>query len=443
MEVTVPYKPRDYQLAIHRDTHRFKILVWHRQSGKTTLAITELIKKAILEPGVYLYVAPEKSQAKNIIWKDPTVLFKYLPNELIKKKNEVELTVYFKRTVKTSPGSVFYVEGADNIDRLRGLKPRGVILDEFDQMDPAIWTDVLLPAINQSNGWVIFIGTFKGKGNLWNLLTTLKDPRTNELTPLWDFTNNKKIENENYFADILPYDKNPFFTKEQELIARQTMSPGAFNQEYACLPMEGASNVFGSLKDIMDGSLEPPNESHLYSMGVDLAKTQDYTAVSIIDRNTHHLVFQERWQADWTVTLEKIVQLRNRYNKAHVTIDSTGVGDPITELLLKRGVKCDDFKFSNKSKDQLVTKMGVFFQEKKIHLPPIDVIPNLINELEQFTYELLPSGKIRYSAPGNLHDDEVMSLGLAIWYLKDKPTTDTYSFGTPRMGIPNLDPTVY
>jgi hypothetical protein len=52
-----------------------------------------LVKRAILEPGVYLYVGPEKSQAKNIIWKDPQGLFKFLPTEVVKKKNEVELTI--------------------------------------------------------------------------------------------------------------------------------------------------------------------------------------------------------------------------------------------------------------------------------------------------------------------------------------------------------------
>src|SRR5260370_1297459 len=84
--------------------------------------------------------------------------------------------------------------------------------------------------------------------------------------------------------------------------------------------------------------------------------------------------------------------------------------------------------------------MGVFFSEKKLTLPPVDQIPNLINELEQFTYQILPSRKIRYSAPSGMHDDEVMSLGLAIWPLKDKPTLDTYSIGIPRQSIPNLDP---
>jgi hypothetical protein len=203
--------------------------------------------------------------------------------------------------------------------------------------------------------------------------------------------------------------------------------------------MSGVSNVFPSLVELMQGGLKEKDASHYYSMGVDLAKYKDYTAVSIIDRNTHHLVFQDRWQGDWGSTIEKLILIRKRFNNAHITIDSTGVGDPIAETLARRGVKCDDFKFSNTSKDQLVRKMGIFFSERKIVLPPQDQVPNLITELEQYTYTIMPSGKIQYSAPQGMHDDEVMSLGLAIWYLKDRPTSDLYSQGQATQAIPNLD----
>jgi hypothetical protein len=82
----------------------------------------------------------------------------------------------------------------------------------------------------------------------------------------------------------------------------------------------------------------------------------------------------------------------------------------------------------------------VFFSEKKIKLPPVDQIQNLFTELEQFTYEILPSGKIRYSAPSGKHDDEVYSLALAVWYLKDSPSDDYYSTFQPIQTVPSLDP---
>ena len=42
----IPYRPRPYQKEIHADTHRFKLVVFHRQAGKTLFAINELIKQA-------------------------------------------------------------------------------------------------------------------------------------------------------------------------------------------------------------------------------------------------------------------------------------------------------------------------------------------------------------------------------------------------------------
>lgn len=431
-DLKIPYKPYPYQMEIHKDTHRFKIVVFHRQAGKTTFSLNELIKQAILNPGMYLYVGPDKSQAKNIIWKNPQVLFKFLPQELIKRTNETELTVYLKATQKNVPGSVFFIEGAadqQQIQRIRGISNiKGVIFDEFAQINPIVWTEIVFPILNLSGGWAIFISTFKGKNHFYKLFSEH-----------YDWSNAVQLDDPNWRCWYLPASRNPLFTPEQVALAKQTMPPAQYEQEYECLPMSGTSNVFPSLTDLMTGSLEEVNRSHYYSMGVDLAKYTDYTAVSIIDRNTHHLVYQERWQSAWATTIEKIILLRNRYNKAHITIDSTGVGDPIAETLARRGVKCDDFKFSNTSKDQLVRKMGVFFSEKKIALPPQNQIPNLINELEQFTYEILPSGRIQYSAPNGMHDDECMSLGLAVWYLKDKPITDTYFVGQPNTSLPNLD----
>jgi hypothetical protein len=84
--------------------------------------------------------------------------------------------------------------------------------------------------------------------------------------------------------------------------------------------------------------------------------------------------------------------------------------------------------------------MGLFFSEKKVHLPPEDQIPNLVSELEAYSYEILASGKIQYGAPAGKHDDEVMSLGLAIWGLKDKLETGLFSIVSRPTLTPNLDP---
>lgn len=435
-DIKIPFTPRDYQKLVIEDPHPFKIVVWSRQSGKTTTAINILNKAAITDPATYMYVGPEKSQAKNIIWKDPDGIFKFAPSELIQSKNEVELTIKYKPTSfrsdgKARPGSVFYIEGSDNPDRIRGPKPHGVILDEFDQIDEDLWPTIF-PALNQNNGWAIIMGTFKGKGQLYKLFSKY-----------WDWTTMTPIEDPYFRAFYLPACNNPYFTPEMKAKALSVMPKAMYDQEYDLKPMDGNGRVFPDISPLLVGSLKPRNPYHQYVMGIDLGKTLDYSAVSIIDRNTHELVHQSRWQGDWTTTIDQLLTLRTSYNRAHCVIDSTGTGDPIAEILRKRGVTrahIDDFKFSNKSKDQMVRKMGVFFSEGRIILPSIDQIPNLVSEIEQYTYEISKAGNYRYTAPRGMHDDEVCSLGLAIWYLQDKPITDLLGIGTHNTEVFNLDP---
>ena len=53
--------------------------------------------------------------------------------------------------------------------------------------------------------------------------------------------------------------------------------------------------------------------------------------------------------------------------------------------------------------------------QKGEEISPIPQLKVLVDELEAFEYDILPSGKMRYNAPSGLHDDCVTSLGLATW----------------------------
>jgi len=59
--------------------------------------------------------------------------------------------------------------GAENPDALRGLYLDGVLLDEYADMNPIIWTSVLIPALTDRQGWAIFIGTPKGMNHFYKL----------------------------------------------------------------------------------------------------------------------------------------------------------------------------------------------------------------------------------------------------------------------------------
>lgn len=66
-------------------------------------------------------------------------------------------------------GASIRLYGADNPDALRGPYLDGVVLDEFAQMKPDVWSSVIRPQLADRNGWATFIGTPKGKNEFWKL----------------------------------------------------------------------------------------------------------------------------------------------------------------------------------------------------------------------------------------------------------------------------------
>lgn len=155
-------------MEVHQNLKRFNVVVLHRGAGKTYLCLNELLKAAHLcnTNGLFLYVAPEKQQAKDVAWSDLKKLAAPIAGLKIR---EDELSITFPDT-----GAMIRLEGADKPDRLRGQHPRGVVLDEVGQMKQDVWYEAIFPAIQRNNGWVIFIGTFKGE----NLFTEIYDKGT-------------------------------------------------------------------------------------------------------------------------------------------------------------------------------------------------------------------------------------------------------------------------
>jgi hypothetical protein len=161
--ITLDYKPRSQFEGFHDRQERFAILVAHRRCGKTVACVNDLLVHAVRtnQPDArFAYVAPLFSQAKDIAW---TYLKKYSAPLLAAEPNETELRVDLVN------GSRIRLYGADNPDRLRGLYFDGVVLDEYADMRPSVWTEVIRPMLSDRTGFAVFIGTPKGKNAFWEL----------------------------------------------------------------------------------------------------------------------------------------------------------------------------------------------------------------------------------------------------------------------------------
>jgi hypothetical protein len=175
-QITMPYQPHEKQSEIHSDPHRFKVVVCGRRFGKSTLALNHVLDKAIREPnGRYWIIAPTYGQAKSIYWREG--VSKWIPREIIKKKNETELYI------ELINGSIIELKGADNEDGLRGAGLDGVVLDEYASMKSHVWSEIIRPTLVDKQGWAIFIGTPKGYNHFYDVYM-----ETDDQYKSWRFT---------------------------------------------------------------------------------------------------------------------------------------------------------------------------------------------------------------------------------------------------------------
>ena len=157
------YRPRNPQRLIHKAVKesRFTVVVAHRRMGKTVSAINQLIHSALIcekDSPRFAYIAPTYAQCKRIAW---DYLLKYT-RPLGAVANIAELRVDFM-------GRRISLYGADNPDSLRGIYLDGVVIDEIGDVNPAIFSEVVRPALADRLGWCMFIGTPKGNNHFKDL----------------------------------------------------------------------------------------------------------------------------------------------------------------------------------------------------------------------------------------------------------------------------------
>lgn len=200
-------KLHDTQFQVATDTHRFRIVCAGRRWGKSTLAQLIALQWATKDVGTVWIVSPTYRQGKQIHWNE---LNKIVPREWVLKKNEVDLSITLKN------GSVIELKGAENPDALRGVKLRGLVIDEIASIRnwDWLWQEVLRPTLTDYEAPALFISTPKGFNSFYELYEEGNKP--GGLYKSWRFTS---------------YD-NPYIPKEEIDNAKKELTEDTFAQEY-------------------------------------------------------------------------------------------------------------------------------------------------------------------------------------------------------------------
>lgn len=190
--------------------NRFRVVVAGRRWGKTHLARTELLARALtFGPGRYWYVAPTLKAAKDMFWEDLKAACD--PTWQARGPNESELSIDLRN------GAELRIHGAEDPDALRGRGLRFVVLDEYADMRPETWSTVLRPSLADHKAPALFIGTPKTFNHFHELFE-----RGQSSEPRWS----------SWWSLQAKSSDNPTLDPAEIADARATTDPRTFRQEY-------------------------------------------------------------------------------------------------------------------------------------------------------------------------------------------------------------------
>lgn len=368
-------EPHINQQRILDSKSRFRVVMCGRRFGKSELAQIE-ITMAALEGKQVAYITPTYQLAKTFFSK----LIKAVPFE----HNKSDLVITFP-----NDGRVEFFTG-ERLDNLRGRKFHLAVIDEASFI-PNLeegWLNAVRPTLTDYIGGSLFLSTPRGRNYFYSLFM-------------------KGGENEWESFKFSTYD-NPYIDKGEIDEARNQLPSAVFNQEYLADPMDNAANPFGS--EHIQRCIKPLSTKQTMYYGIDLAKSVDWSVIIGLDISGDVTEFH-RFQKDWKQTRDIILQIdRNK----PVLIDSTGVGDAITEDLQRHFNAMEGFKYTAQSKQQIMELLAHQIHQKAVGFP--DGV--IRQELDIFEYQFTSTG-VRYNAPSGFHDDCVNALALAV-RCKDK-----------------------
>lgn len=202
-EPILNYKPRDCFMEVHNKKWKHGVVIAHRRAGKTFSAVAELLDRAYHAPPLpsglpqqVLYTSPQLDQALQ----NSLPLFTTIGKEFIADINKGDSTITLINGAR-----IIYC-GAKTIEKVRGLYLTGWLSDEVQEPIEHAYTDIIYPALADTDGWSLRIGTARTDDDylLYNTYKYLKERHGDD--PEWLFlkvgVNESQIYDEEKIAKI-------------------------------------------------------------------------------------------------------------------------------------------------------------------------------------------------------------------------------------------------
>ena len=292
-EPQLHYTPRDCFLPIHRQPWKHGVIIAHRRAGKTFSSIAECIKRTWNAPPLksglpqqVLFTSPQLDQAMQ----NTLPLFTTIGSEFIADISKQDSVITLKNGAR-----IIYC-GARTIEKVRGLYLTGWLSDEVQAPIENAYTDIIYPALVDTDGWSLRIGTARTDDDylLYNTYKYLKS--IHEDDPDWLFLKIGINDSNIYTGDKLKQIKDGFWAAGKAARKSEAQIQQGWNCEYEAdfsFIDEGKPNMsamfYEPLLDIFnnnrftDTTLEKSPDTAIFDIGS--GSGRDYT-VCVLGRYT-------------------------------------------------------------------------------------------------------------------------------------------------------------
>lgn len=397
----IPYTPRFPQTEIHPqlESHRFCVLVTHRQMGKTVCAVNHLLKQACmlnLPNGRYFYVAPFLKQAEMLVWdyfKRFTAPLAAMPTASGQIKNLLQINEA-KLSLRLPNGAVVRVLGADNPDAMRGTYADGIVLDEYAQIKPNVFNEIIRPMLTSRKGWCVFLGTPKGQDQFYDVYCHAAK----------EFAANPHGE---WWAGMYRADQTGIIAQD-ELARIQIETPeNLFRQEYLCDFTASRTDVLIPIDLVLAAQKRFYNEYELRGapkiLGVDPARFGDDRSVIIRRQGLQSFAPRVLAKLDNVQLAGLVAQEIKDFRPDAVFVDA-GQGAGVIDVLRSLGYEVTEVPFGGAplQAGRYRNKRAELWGEMAEWIRHGGALPEqettLANELASAVYDFDEAGKMRLEA---------------------------------------------
>jgi hypothetical protein len=380
------------QAQVMRSSARFRVLRAGRRWGKTQLAAHETVMAAISKPNQMVWWI---GNTDTNVRRGYRTIIKQIPRSLLDREPPSENANQRMLSFKNGSRIEFYTAGSP--EALAGEGVNFVVVDEAALIPEAVWFQLIRPTLADTGGRALIISTPRGRNWFWRVWNRGQE---SSLYESWHF---KTLD-------------SPYIDKEEVDDARDSLPDLLYQQEFEAEFVQNAASIFNMSRpgSIREGLVAPTG---WVTLGVDLAKKEDFTVLSGCNSESREPCFLERlnevsWAVQQTFIVDTVRDLEQTEGVEGVTVvvDSTGVGEVVHDNLDDLGLDVVPINFaSGNIKERMVRLLAADIEHGRAFITEAER-----REFEAYEYEIAPSGRYKFEAADG-HDDYVAAKMLQNW----------------------------